>query len=136
VRTGSERLAVVGVLGGVASAITLWLVNAGLLTAMATAASFHDADAARLLLLTGWDTARVATAPNAVMIGACALAGWWYGVIPRWLVLLSVALLLLSVVVMLPFGPAGGAALVGGLWVLAASIHLALARPPQPRPED
>lgn len=132
-RPGSERLAVVGVLGGVASAITLWLVSAGLLTAMATAASFHDADAARMLLLAGWDTARVATAPNAVMIGASALAGWRYGVVPRWLVLLSAALLLLSVVGMLPFGPAGGSALLGGLWILVTSLHLALARPTQAR---
>lgn len=130
VRPGSESLAVVAVIGGVGSAAALWMLAAFLDTAMVTAARFDDADAARMLLLAGWDTARVATAPNAVMMGACAIAGWRYGVFPRWLTAFSVLLVLLSIGGMLPSGPAGGAALLGGVWMLVVSLHLALAKRP------
>ena len=129
VRIGSERLAIVTVLGGVSSAATLWLLSAYLDTAMSTAAHFQDADAARMLLLAGWDTARMATAPNALMIGACAIAGWRCGVFPRWLSVFSVLVALLSIGGMLPTGPAGGAALLGGFWILVMSGHLGLTNP-------
>ena len=136
VQAGSERLAVVAVLGGVSSAATLWMLSAVLDTAMATASHFRDPAAARILLLTGWDTARVATAPNAVMIGACAIAGSRYGVLPRWLTVFSFVLLVLSVGGMIPSGPAGGAGLLGGLWILVVSVYLTFAHAPEPKPGD
>ncbi len=136
VRAGSEQLAVVAALGGVSSAATLWMLGAVLDTVMATASHFRDPAAARILLLTGWDTARVATAPNAVMIGACAIAGSIYGVLPRWLTVFSFVLLVLSVGGMLPSGPAGGAGLLGGLWILVVSVYLTFAHPPEPKAGD
>jgi hypothetical protein len=125
-RASSERIALVAVLGGLGSAATLWMMTAVLDTAMATAADLQDADAARFLLLAGWDTARVATAPNAVLISACMVAGWRYGLFPRSLTAFSAVLLLASIAGMFPVGPAGGSALIGGLWIAVTSVYLAL----------
>jgi hypothetical protein len=125
VRTGSQPLAVVVVVAGAAGAATVWLLDAFLFTAIASAAGFQDGDSERMLLLASWDTARVATSPHAVMIGACAFAGLRFRVFPRWLTFVSIVLCVLSVLAMLPSGPAGGAAMLGALWVLLASVHLA-----------
>jgi hypothetical protein len=128
VRAGSDWLAVIAVVGGAAAAVATWLITALVLTIMVTAAEYRDAGAARLLILASWDSARVAAAPFAAMLAACALAGIRHGAFPRWLNVLTLVFLALTLVGLLPFGPAGLFGMVGGGWVLIASVYLAVTR--------
>jgi hypothetical protein len=125
VKAGAEWLAVVTIAAGMATAI-VWVISAAMLMVMVTTTDYRDPDAARLLMLALWDTSRVGAAPYAAMIGAATLAGLRYRILPRWLNLLGVVLFVGTVVALLPIGPAGLMGSLGGLWIIAASVHLGL----------
>ena len=72
-RTGSEFLAVVAVGGGVAVAVLL-LAWAGWSLSAAVAADYRDAWAARFLMVSGWEGARLLVGPYMAMVGAATVA--------------------------------------------------------------
>jgi hypothetical protein len=124
-RTSAEWVGVVGVSGGV--------VAAGLLTAyaydalaMATAAELGDGTTAQVLTTSGWETARVLAVPFIVMVAAAVVAGSTPGVLPRWFRWFSAVMLVPLVAALSPVGPAGLLGLSGMLWVLVASLLLAV----------
>ncbi len=125
VKAGAEWLAVVTVAAGVTIAV-VGVISAAMLTVMVTTTDYRNPDAARLLMLALWDTARVGAAPYAAMIGAATLAGLRYRVLPRWLNLFGVVFFLFTTVALLPIGPAGLLGSLGGLWIIAVSVHLSL----------
>ena len=133
VRAGSPMLAVVAVCGGVAAAVIelAWAVWS--LTA-AVAADFADAGAARFLMVSGWETARVGVGPFLVLVGAVTVAGFRHRVFGRWFNLVGLVFTALLVLGLLPASPAGLMGMLATLWVLGAALVLVFSAPPEAAP--
>jgi hypothetical protein len=129
---GSEWLAVVGVAGGAAAGV-LWLAWAGWSLAAATAADFADVDTARLLMVTGWETARLSVASYLVMVAAATLAGIRFHVFSGRFNTFGVAFTVVLAFGLFPFSPAGLMGMLGTVWVLVASFVLAFGSRPTPK---
>ena len=124
---GAVWLAVIAIAGGIVGAA--WaLENAMFAIAAAVAGDVGDAQTARTLLVFEWESARLGVAPALAMVGAAAAAGFRHGVFPRWFSWLSLVFTVVLVIALLPIGPAGLLGSVGGLWILIASLVLALGR--------
>jgi hypothetical protein len=124
-RIAAEWVAVVGVSGGVVAA-TLLTGYAYDALAMATAAELGDGTTAQVLTTSGWETARVLAVPFLAMVAAAMAAGFTPGVLPLWFRWFSGAMLVPLLVALTPVGPAGLLGLSGMLWVLVASLLLAV----------
>lgn len=135
VRAGSEALGVVAVGGGVAVAV-MWVGWAGWTLIAAVAADFHDADAARFILLSGWETARLMVGPYLAMVGATTLAGYRHGVFGRLFNAVGLVFTVLLVFGLFPASPAGLMGMLATLWVLIASFVIAFDTKPRPRPQQ
>lgn len=133
-RAGSEWLAVVAIGGGVTAAV-LWLANSGSSLVSAVAADYRDADAARFLMLVGWEIARLTVPPYLVMVAATTVAGVRYGVFGSRFNTLGVVFTVLLVLGLFPFAPAGLMGLLATVWVLAAGLLLAFGQAPPPTRE-
>lgn len=127
-RRGSEWLALVAVIGGVVVGAVLLFWSGVALVAL-VAADYGDAVAARFLMVAGWETARVAVGPALVMVGAAALAGTRYGLVPKPINVLSGVFALLLALGLLPASPAGLMGLAVTVWVFVVALHLAFAHP-------
>ncbi|MFD2090726.1 hypothetical protein [Blastococcus deserti] len=124
-RGASDWVAVIGAAGAVLAAAQ-WLSFAADGIGLATAADLDDGVTAQVLLTTGWESARIAAVPSLVMVTAAVIAGFGYGLFPRWFRWFSVAMLVPLVVALTPVGPSGLLGfLFGGLWVLVASLLIA-----------
>jgi hypothetical protein len=133
VRVGSPMLAVVAVCGGVAAAVlqlgwAVWSLGA------AVAADFADAGAARFLMVSGWETARIGVGPYLALVGAVTLAGLRHRVFGRWFNLVGVVFAALLVVGLVPASPAGLMGMLATLWVFGAGLVLAFSAPPVEAP--
>ena len=128
VRRGSEWLAVVAVIGGVVVGAVL-LFSAGVSLVAWVAADYEDADAARFLMVAGWETARVAVAPALVMVGATTLAGVRYGVFGSGINTFGGIFSFLLLLGLIPASPAGLMGVSVGLWVLVVALNLAFVKP-------
>lgn len=129
VRRGSEWLALVAVTGGVVVG-TVLLFSAGVSLVAGVAADYEDAGAARLLMVAGWDTARVAVAPALVMVGATTLAGVRYGVFGSGINIFGGFFTFLLLLGLIPASPAGLMGLAVSVWVLVVALKLAFGDPP------
>jgi hypothetical protein len=129
VRVGSEALGVVAVGGGVAAAL-LWVAWAGFSLTAAVAADFKDADAARFLMVSGWETARLGVGPYLAMVGATTVAGYRYHLFGRWFNAIGLVFAVLLVFGLFPASPAGLMGMLATLWVLCASLVIALSAAP------
>lgn len=127
-RRGSEWLALVAVIGGVVVGAVLLFWSGVALVAL-VAADYGDAVAARFLMVAGWETARVAVGPALVMVGAAALAGTRYGLLPKPINVFSGVFALLLVLGLLPASPAGLMGLAVTVWVFVVALYLAFAHP-------
>jgi hypothetical protein len=127
-RAASTALAVVGVAAGAVVAAQV-LTFARESIALGTAATLGDGDTARVLLTSGWDTARLIAAPYLPLIAVTALAGLVHRAFPRWFTWFSVAMAGLVCLSFSPVGPAGLLGLTGTVWVVVASLSFAAARP-------
>ena len=127
-RTGSEWLAVVSVVGG-AAAGTLWMAASGMSLVSVVAADYVDVNAERLLMVAGWQIARLAAAPYLVMAAAATVAGFRYRVFGRGFNAFGLVFTILLTFALLPVeGPAGLLAMLGMVWVLVAGLVLAFSR--------
>ncbi|CAA9360292.1 MAG: hypothetical protein AVDCRST_MAG34-2410 [uncultured Nocardioidaceae bacterium] len=133
-RTGSEWLAVVAVAGGVAAGFLWLLASAWSMTAV-VAADYEDAGAARFLMVSGWEIARLSVAPHLVMVGAATVTGFRHGAFGRWFNVTGLGFTLLLAVGLVPFAPAGMMGMLATLWVFLASLVLAFGSPPETRPD-
>lgn len=124
---GSGWLAIIAVGGGVVGAALL-LLTAALAIAEGTAGVYANGEAARTLLVLGWDSARVAAPPYLAMTLAAAVSGIRYHVFPTWLNAVSVIFTAVLGGALLPIGPAGLMGGLGGLWVVVVSLLLAFGR--------
>jgi hypothetical protein len=70
----------VAVAGGIAAGVLWVVIGTDGALASAVAANYNDADAARFLMVYGWEIARVTVAPNLVMVAAATVAGIQYHV--------------------------------------------------------
>jgi hypothetical protein len=128
-RAASTALAVVGAAAGaVVAAQGLTFARESI--ALGTAATLGDGDTARVLLTSGWDTARLIAAPYLPLIAATALAGLVHGAFARWFSWFSTAMAALVCLSFSPVGPAGLLGLTGTVWVVVASLYVAAARRP------
>jgi hypothetical protein len=128
VREASTSLAVVAVAGGGVGMALLLFAGPFLAIAAEQAGKFGDDQTAKTLLILLWETARTAVAPSLAMVGAATVAGWRYGIFPRWFVWFSVAITLVLIVALLPIGPSGLLGSTGGLWLAVASFLFAFER--------
>lgn len=129
-RTASEPLALVAVVGGVVSA-SLWLVTgAGWSLMAADAADFRDADAARFLMIANWDTARMLVAPYLVMVAASTAAGFRHRVFATWFNVVGLGFSVLLIIGLFPGSPAGAMGMLATAWVFLASLVLAWGKVP------
>lgn len=130
-RLGSEWLAVLAVAGGIAAGV-LWLViGAGWSLTAAVAAEYDDANTARFLMVSGWDSARLTVAPYLVMVGAATAAGFRHHVFASWFNKIGLGFTILLAFGLFPASPAGLAGMLATLWVLVASLVLAFGKPPR-----
>ena len=132
VRTGSEWLAMVAVAGGVAAAVLWVAIGAGGALASAVAADYNDADAARFLMVYGWEIARVTVAPYLVMVAAATVAGVQHHVFGSRFNIFGAGFSALLVLGLFPASPAGLMGMVATVWVLVASLVLAFGKDPGP----
>lgn len=128
VRRGSEWLALVAVVGGVVAGAVL-LFWSGVSLVAAVAADYRDAEAARFLMVAGWETARVSVAPFLVMVGASTLAGMRYGVFGPKVNTFGAVFVGLLLLGLLPASPAGLMGVMATLWVLVLALVLAFTNP-------
>ena len=124
---GAGWLAVVAVAGGIAGAVLL-LESAMFAIAAAVAGDVGDAQTARTLLVFEWESARLGVAPALATVAAATVAGFRHSIFPRWFSWLSLVFSVVLVIALLPVGPAGLLGSVGALWILIASLVLALGR--------
>lgn len=129
-RAASEALGIVAVGGGVAVAV-IWLGWAGWALAAAVAADYQDADAARFIMVSGWETARVSVGPYVAMVGATTLAGYRHGVFGRLFNGVGLVFTVLLVLGLFPASPAGLMGMLATLWVLIAACVLAFGTVPR-----
>lgn len=122
---GAPWLGAVALGGGFVGAALLAFL-AVVAIAGAVAADSGAAEAARMLLTVEWEYARVVVPGNVAVVGSAAVAGFGYGVFPRWFNWVSFVFAVLLVLALLPVGPAGLVGASGGLWVIIASIVMAL----------
>jgi hypothetical protein len=127
-RTGSEWLAVVAVAGGIAAGVLWVVIGTDGALASAVAADYNDADAARFLMVYGWEIARVTVAPYLVMVAAATVAGIQYHVFGSRFNAFGVRFTALLVLGLFPGSPAGLMGMVVTVWVLVASLILAFGR--------
>jgi hypothetical protein len=130
VRVGSEALGVVAIGGGVAVAV-LVLAWAGWSLVAVVAADFEDAGAARFLLVSGWETARLGVGPYLAMVGAVTVAGYRHHVFGRWFNGVGLIFTVLLTLGLVPASPAGLMGLMASLWVLCAALVIAFSAPPE-----
>ena len=124
-RAASDWVAVIGMAGAVLTA-TQWLSFAADGIGLATAAELSSGATAQVLMTTGWESARIAAVPSLVMVTAAVIAGFGYGLFPRWFRWFSAAMLVPLLIALTPMGPAGLLGfLFGGLWVVVTSLLLA-----------
>jgi hypothetical protein len=123
-RAGSESLAVVAICGGVAAAL-LSLAWAGFSLIAVVAADYQDAEAARFLLVAGWETARLAVGPYLVVVGAATLAGYRHQVFGRRFTTVGLLFTVLLIFGLFPASPAGVMGMLATLWVFLASLVIA-----------
>ena len=128
-RAGSASLAVVAVSGGVAAAV-LFVGWAGWSLTAAVAADFEDAGAARFLMVSGWEVARIGVGPYLAMVGAATVAGYRHRVFGRWFNAVGLVFSVLLVFGLFPASPAGLMGMLATLWVLCASLVIAFSAPP------
>jgi hypothetical protein len=133
VRLASEWLAVVAVAGGVAAGV-LWVAGAGWSLTAAVAADYGDVDAARFLMVSGWEISRLGVAPHLVMVAATTLAGIRHHAFGRVFNAFGLAFTALLLFGLLPFAPAGLMGMLATLWVLVAACVLAFSESPVPQP--
>lgn len=131
-RVGSEALAVVAVGGGVAASL-LWVAWAGFSLIAVVAADYDNADAARILLVSGWETARLGVGPYLAMVGATTLAGYRHQLFGRWFNAVGLVFAGLLVLGLVPASPAGLMGMLATLWVLCASLVIAFSAGPKSR---
>jgi len=122
-----------GILSGVALASGLVAVAMGLISctaqfaAVARAGEGIDPEVARALLDVSGITFVLMWLPIAVFMTSVAMAGKRHGLLPRWLTT-TTGVLAVALFAGLASMPAGGmgfiAVVLGGLWFVAASIHL------------
>lgn len=124
-RQAAEWLAVVAVAAGVllASQI-LGLADRGI--TLAGLADLNEDGTARALLATGSDAVRRLAAPAFLLSAAAAVAGFGYGLFPRWFRWGSAVVAVALAVVVAPLDAHPLLALLGGLWVLTASLLFGL----------
>jgi hypothetical protein len=67
-------------------------------------------------------------APALATVAAATVAGFRHSIFPRWFSWLSLVFTVVLVIALLPIGPAGLLGSVGALWILIASLVLALGR--------
>lgn len=130
VRVGSEVLGVVAVGGGVAVAV-LELAWAGWSLTAAVAADFEDANAARFLMVSGWEAARLGVGPYLVLVGAVTVAGYRHHLFGRWFNMVGLVFSALLVFGLFPASPAGLMGMLATLWVLCASLVIAFSALPK-----
>jgi hypothetical protein len=128
-RAGSEVLGVVAVGGGVAVAVLL-LAWAGWSITAAVAADYRDAGTARFLVVSSWETARVAVGPYLAMVGAATVTGYRYRVFDRWFNAVGLVFTVLLVFGLFPASPAGLMGMLATLWVFCAAPVIAFSAPP------
>lgn len=128
-RVVSEALGVVAVGGGVAASVLLLGWSGARLTA-AVAADFQDADAARFLMVAGWETARLGVGPYLAMVGAATAAGFRHHLFARWFNLVGLGFTALLTLGLLPSSPAGFVAVLATSWVGLAALVIAFGAPP------
>lgn len=122
----SPWVAVIGASGAVLTA-ALYLSEAADGIGLSTAADFDDGVTAQVLVTTGWESARILAVPSLIMVTATVLAGFGYGIFPRWFRWFSAAMLVPLVIALAPVGPAGLLGFFfGGLWVLVTSLFFAM----------
>lgn len=130
-RAGSEALAVVAVGGGIAVAV-LWVAWAGWTLIAVVAADYQDAGAARFIMVSGWESARLLVGPYLAMVGATTVAGYRHGVFGRLFNAVGLVFVVLLVFGLFPASPAGLMGMLATLWVLIAAIVIAFSAPPHP----
>jgi hypothetical protein len=132
VRTGSEWLAVIAVSGGVGAAVMWLVIGAGWSITAAVAADYKDAEAARLLMVSGWEMGRLTVAPYLAMVAAVTVAGFRHHVFGPRFNAVGAGFTLLLVIGLFPGGPAGLMGILATGWVFIASLLLAFGRVPTP----
>lgn len=128
IRRGSEWLALVALIGGVVVGAVL-LFSSGVALVAWVAADYGDAVAARFLMVTGWETARVAVGPALVLVGATTLAGTRHGVFGSGINVFGGIFTVLLMLGLIPASPAGLMGLAVTVWVFVVALHLAFANP-------
>jgi hypothetical protein len=131
-RAASEAMGVVAVGGGVAVAVILvgW---ATWCLAAAVAADYGDADAARFIMVSGWEAARVSVSPYLVMVGATTVAGYRHGVFGRLFNAGGLVFTALLILGLFPASPAGLMGMLATLWVVVAAFVVAFGTTPLSR---
>lgn len=84
------------------------------------------AETARMLLTVEWEYARVVVPGSLAVVGSAAVAGSRSGVFPLWFNWMSLVFTVLLTLALLPVGPAGLIEAAGGIWVIIASIVMAV----------
>ena len=134
-RAGSEALGVVAVGGGVAVAV-MWVGWAGWSLIAAVAADYQDAGAARFIMVSGWESARLLVGPYLAMVGATTVAGYRHGVFGRLFNAVGLVFTVLLVFGLFPASPAGLMGMLATLWVLIAAFVIAFSALPRPGPRQ
>lgn len=124
-RRAAEWLGVVAVGAGLllASQI-LGLADRG--TELAGLADLNDDGTARALLSTSSEAVRTLAGPALLLAAATAVAGFGYGLLPRWFRWASAGTAVVLALVVAPLDVHPLVALVGSLWVLVASLVFGL----------
>lgn len=124
-RRAAEWLAVVAVGSGLLLATQiLGLADRG--TELAGLADLNDDGTARALLSTSSEAVRTLAGPALLLAAAAALAGFGYGLFPRWFRWCSAGTAVALALVVAPLDVHPLVALVGSLWVLMTSLVLGI----------
>ena len=119
-KVAGEWQAMVAVTGTVALGLG-WLASAAQHVAFWTFAEFDNGEAARMLLIAGWDNWRYLCFGFLVLAIAAALAG-----LPLWLRIVSVLVAAVQVVAMVPGSEAWAPAMIGFAYGFTVSLFVTL----------